>query len=268
MTAAERLVLVAIAEKTRTKAREVVGIDVATLSRRTGGLDPSNIRAALRRLASRGIEVRVEVGRDRRGRPVYAHRGQAPRYRLPSFPVPPGCRCSSCPEGGRERPPSGESPGRQGGRERPPYPEGGRSTTEGGRRTTDNVVERPPSPSETDPVIDQRPATVAYLSSRTGATDEMSTLLIKTIKTRFHPRSIGAYVRAMSDADLAELLAELNPVPAGASLPPSCGECGPGRLRELPDGTPFRCPECHPGALSLVSSAGAPRNPGGEPHVW
>jgi hypothetical protein len=95
MTAAERLVLVGIAERARTNTRECE-LDMPTLQRRAGGLDASNVRAALRRLAERGIEVRVAAGKDRRGRPVFAYRGQAPRYRLPSFPAPYGCRCDLC----------------------------------------------------------------------------------------------------------------------------------------------------------------------------
>lgn len=266
MTAAERLVLVAIAEQARSKSRECA-METAALTRRTGGLDPSNIRKALRRLAVRGLEVRVAVGTDRRGQPVYAHRGHVPRYRLPSFPPRDGCRCLTCRnrdeptvdnwsqeiwEGGHEDPPSEETPGQIGGRLDPPSTEGGhtgteggRWSTEGGRSGTDPVPQRPPSPSVDRDRHHQRPL-LAYLSARTGATDEMTKRLIKTIENRFRPRAIGAYVRAMSDDDLADLLDELQPAPPVASLPPPCGECGPNRLRELPDGTPYRCPECHP----------------------
>lgn len=278
MTATERLVLVTIAEQARLKTREC-DLDTATIERRTGGLDPSNVRAAMRRLAARGIEVRVPFGTDRAGRPVYAHRGQVPRYRLPSFPPPSGCRCNICRnqdgmavdnavdnavdeerEGGRQHPPYQETPGQEGERTRPPTSEGGRrnteggrSATEGGRTTTHSVAQHPPYPSRTGPVINQRPPIVTYLSSRTSATDDETNLLIQTIKDRFRPRSLGAYVRAMPDDDLADLLAEIRAGQhAVATLSPPCGECGPGRLRELPDGTPFRCPECHPRALETA----------------
>ncbi|MDG4832402.1 hypothetical protein O7627_24285 [Solwaraspora sp. WMMD1047] len=268
MTAAERLVLVAIAERARTATREC-DLDTATLERRTGGLDPSNVRAALRRLAGRGIEVRVSLGTDRTGRPVYAFRGQVPRYRLPSLPVPPGCRCDTCrnqpiqavdnfppaePEGEHQRPPSDITAGHEGGRERPPTSEGGRRTTEGGRSdteggrsTTHGVAQHPPYPSGTGPVINQRPPTTAHLIARTGATEDETHLLIQTIKTRFRPRSFGAYVRAMSDDDLTDLLAEIRAAAHTAvQLPPKCDRCDPSRLVELPDGRLSRCPTCHP----------------------
>lgn len=271
MTAAERLVLVAIAETIRSTATRQCELDTEALIRRTGGLDPSNVRAALRRLAKREVEVRVALGKDRSGNAVYAYRGQVPRYQLPAFPPPPGCRCIGCrfpdetavdspvddeTEGGRSHPPSRKSPGQEGERTRPPSQEGGRRTTEGGRsatqggrRTTVSVAQHPPSPSVSENVISQQPPTIAHLIARTGATEDETHLLIQTIKDRFRPRTLGAYVRAMADEDLAELLDEIRTSQSSAAtLAPPCGECGPGRLRELPDGTPFRCPTCHPRA--------------------
>lgn len=280
MTAAERLVLVAIAETIRSLAARECELDTEALCRRTGGLDPSNIRAAFRRLADRKIEVRVQLGTDRAGKPVYAHRGQVPRYRLPSFPAPDGCRCINCrfpdqssvdngvdasvdnrEEGGRVHPPSDRSTGQEGERSRPPTQEGGRrnaeggrSETEGGRSETDPVAQRPPSPSVTETVIPQQPPTIAYLASRTGATDDETHILIQTIKDRFHPRSLGAYLRAMPTADLTDLLDEIRAAQrTAATLPPPCGECGPGRLVELPDGRAARCPRCHPRALEVTA---------------
>lgn len=274
MTAAERLVLVAIAETIRSTAARQCDLDTEALQRRTGGLDPSNVRAAFRRLADRGLDVRVALGVDRGGKPVYAYRGQVPRYQLPQFPAPHGCRCVNClypaqtdthspvdnrEEGGRQYLPSDKPAGQEGGRLRPPTSEGGRRTTEGGRtttqggrRTTESVAQHPPSPSETENVIPQQRPTIAHLIARTGATDDETTVLIRTIKERHRPRSLGAYIRAMSDDDLTELLAEIRadrrPPPGG--LPTQCGRCGPGRLIELTNGQVTRCPDCHPRALT------------------
>ncbi|WKU03731.1 hypothetical protein [Micromonospora sp. HUAS LYJ1] len=277
MTAAERLVLVAIAEEIRSTVARKCELDTESLCRRTGGLDPSKVRAALRRLKDREIEVRIALGTDRAGNPVYAYRGQVPRYQLPVFPPPPGCGCGDCrfqdepavdsavddvQEGGRDSPPSDETRGQEGGRVRPPTQEGGRSTTEGGRsttqggrKTTESVAQRPPSPSVTETVIPQQPPTIAHLITRTGATDDESQLLIQTIKTRYRPRNLGGYIRAMSDADLTELLDEIRvdrkPVD---NLPPKCDRCGPNRQIEL-DGRIRRCPTCHPLALAAARSA-------------
>lgn len=33
-----------------------------------------------------------------------------------------------------------------------------------------------------------------------------------------------------------------------SAVPPQCGECGPGRMRENAEGQPYRCPTCHAGA--------------------
>ncbi len=266
MTAAERLVLVAIAETIRSPNVRQCDLDTEALCRRTGGLDASKVRAALRRLAGRNIEVRVRRGVDRSGQPVYAWRGQVPRYQLPAFPAPRGCRCIAClnldesavdnfQEGGRSGPPSDKTAGQEGGRVGPPSPEGGRktteggrSTTEGGRKTTTSVAERPPLPSMTEIVISQRAPTTTHLIDRTGATDEETQLLLKTIKTRYRPRSIAAYVRAMPDDDLAELLTEIRTAQPANPLPPKCDQCGPNRLIELPSGGVTRCPTCHPRA--------------------
>ena len=55
---------------------------MATLARRTGAA-PTSVRSALQRLAERELEVRVSLTTDSTGRPVYAFRGRATRYRLP-----------------------------------------------------------------------------------------------------------------------------------------------------------------------------------------
>ena len=87
LTALERLVLVVIAEAAQEvdrpgcPAREAYP-SMATLARRTGSA-PTSVRSALQRLAERGLEVRVPLTTDSAGRPVYAFRGRATRYRLP-----------------------------------------------------------------------------------------------------------------------------------------------------------------------------------------
>lgn len=87
LTALERLVLVVIAEAAQERdrpgcpAREAYP-SMAILVRRTGNA-PTSVRSALQRLAERGLEVRVPLTTDSTGRPVYAFRGRATRYRLP-----------------------------------------------------------------------------------------------------------------------------------------------------------------------------------------
>ncbi|MFG2059691.1 hypothetical protein ACGFI9_37335 [Micromonospora sp. NPDC048930] len=259
LTAAEVLILVAIGEDTRVRGehREIPVEDLARRAR----LDRRGLRMAVTRLAKHGITVRVALGVDRRGKPLYAVPGKSPRWVLPAFPPPPGCGCRSCRQGGEEIPPEGgttapptENP--QVSKEAPQLPhaekeepqlrqeEPGFRQAEPQLRQPDATV--PPSPYVAEPVIYQRPPTVAYLLDHGAADDDEAHLLIKAIKTRFAPRSVGAYIRSLPDDDLAELLDEIRTDRRPASsLPPQCGQCGPNRQIEI-DGRIRRCPTCHP----------------------
>lgn len=93
LTAAELLVLVALAEKM--PRRGPYDYTTRHLMRRTR-LKERGLRAAVERLAGRGIDVRVPIGVDKRGRPLYAAYGLAPRWKLPAFDPPDGCLCDSC----------------------------------------------------------------------------------------------------------------------------------------------------------------------------
>lgn len=107
LTASERLVLVALAE--RMPRRTEWDWKSNHLMRRTG-LDARGLRAAVQRLAKRGIDIRVPIGKDRKGNPLYAIPGQVPRWRLPELPAPDCCTCESCmqqrTEGGTTVPPT------------------------------------------------------------------------------------------------------------------------------------------------------------------
>jgi len=92
LTLAERTVLMVIAERSHERTREMWrhrGDDCTLFERimRACGLDKAGLTKALRRLAGRGLDVRVPLGTDARGRPVYAHRGRAMRFRLPELPA-------------------------------------------------------------------------------------------------------------------------------------------------------------------------------------
>mgnify|MGYP001952503064 CR=1 FL=1 len=51
------------------------------------GVNSDTLKDVLQRLAERGLEVRVELGRDRNGRPYYARRGRDMEFKLPRFPA-------------------------------------------------------------------------------------------------------------------------------------------------------------------------------------
>lgn len=89
LTPAERLVLVIIAERASDQTREAWpggrdGWGLPTIAVRAG-LKTQSVQHIFHTLARRGLEVRMPIGQDRRGRPVYAHEGHQTSYRLPHF---------------------------------------------------------------------------------------------------------------------------------------------------------------------------------------
>lgn len=92
LTLAERTILLIVAERAHEVTREMWRhrIDDVTLYERiraATGLGKDGLTKAFGRLASRGLEVRVPIGEGEDGRPVYARRGVAMRFRLPELPA-------------------------------------------------------------------------------------------------------------------------------------------------------------------------------------
>ncbi|MEU0493515.1 hypothetical protein ABZ249_30175 [Nocardiopsis sp. NPDC006139] len=91
LDAAARLVLAVIADDANEHTRRsYLGMDL--LSHRTG-LMPDAVGKALRRLAKADIEIRVPLGTDKNGKPVFALKGHRTVYLIPVFPerefIPP-----------------------------------------------------------------------------------------------------------------------------------------------------------------------------------
>lgn len=93
---AERLVLLLIAERANEQSREAWsgGADDWQLGQ-LARLSPTGLRDVLQRLAQRGLEVRMALGKDAKGRPVFAVWNRQTTYRLPillgdSGPSPTG----------------------------------------------------------------------------------------------------------------------------------------------------------------------------------
>ena len=80
---AERSVLLALAEWIYAPGRMTTR-PIAELGRRVGQ-HPRTLRRTLRRLALRGLEVRVPLRDDKNGRPLFAVPGTVTRFRLPPF---------------------------------------------------------------------------------------------------------------------------------------------------------------------------------------
>lgn len=91
LTPAERYILVTIAEQAHAETRRAWQEYGGNGKRRwvlheRVGLSETGLRTALQRLAGRGLEVRVALGTDARGRPFYAAHGHQTTYRLPVLP--------------------------------------------------------------------------------------------------------------------------------------------------------------------------------------
>jgi hypothetical protein len=87
LTAAERMVLVAIGENVRDGDPTRLtwpDFNVNTLAERTGLTGKGSLKSALQRLGARGFEVRVPITSGKDGRPVYALPGKQCRYRFPA----------------------------------------------------------------------------------------------------------------------------------------------------------------------------------------
>jgi len=267
------LLLLALAEDTRSVG-EIREIPTETLCRRTR-VDSRGLRHIVDRLRRAGIEVRVPIGTDRRGKPLYAVPGRAPQWVLPPLPGPPGCQCRTCAvplsqvedatRDGHEGPPTYELAGQGGGHGSPPTdqrgptrPPAGLASPVAGHPAPPAGSTRPPSPSHDVSVIDQRrPPTLTYLIGVTGASDDEARKMLSIVTRRHRPRSVDAYVRGIPREDLSELLDEIrhSPNEIPVALRPQCGKCGPNRLVETPKGGVARCPDCHPRASQARRSA-------------
>jgi hypothetical protein len=81
LTSGELAVILAVARSVKDDTG-TGGVDEDTLCRRAK-MTPRGVGKALQRLAERGYELRVPIGKDKHGAPVYAVRGQGRTYRIP-----------------------------------------------------------------------------------------------------------------------------------------------------------------------------------------
>lgn len=99
LTVSERTVLLVIAERAHETTREMWGYKLDGVTQfeflcEVLGIAPSGLTEILKKLASREIdgrkgalEVRVELGKTKAGKPVFAYRGRAMKFRLPELPA-------------------------------------------------------------------------------------------------------------------------------------------------------------------------------------
>ena len=230
ITSAELVVLLVLAENGRDSTREAFpGMDVLT---RRSRLSPDGVRKALQRLAKRGLEVRVAIGEDRLGRPVYSFPGRQTTYRLPAFErrdagtakggtdvppnggtlVPPKTKNGGTPvrNGGTPVPPNGGTPvppfpssipsipSEQGGTAVPPSPEPARG-------------EMPPRYGEALETLPEPLRTIrrSLLDSHPDSTLDEAKAVHRTIAERHHPKKITYYQRIAEASGFGAYLADI-----------------------------------------------------------
>lgn len=230
LTSAELVVLLVLAENGRDSTREAFpGMDVLT---RRSRLSPDGVRKALQRLAKRGLEVRVAIGEDRLGRPVYSFPGRQTTYRLPAFErrdagtakggtdvppnggtlVPPKPKNGGTPvrNGGTAVPPNGGTPvppfpssipsipSEQGGTAVPPSPEPARG-------------EMPPRYGDTPETLPEPLRTIrrSLLDSHPDSTLDEAKAVHRTIAERHHPKKITYYQRIAEASGFGAYLADI-----------------------------------------------------------
>lgn len=201
LDAAARLVLAVIADDANERTRKsYLGMDL--LSHRTGLL-PDSAGKALRRLAKAGIEIRIPIGTDGKGRPVFAAKGNRTTYLIPVFPE----RAFMTPKAGREadlsaaQSPDGEQtkddskPGRESAKP-------GSSSAKAGREA-DPPPQSPQSPHSFSPTNDG--SLFPELEDTNTTKDEMP----KKKTTAPEHMDITARMRAWADENTPGLNLEL-----------------------------------------------------------
>jgi len=151
LTQAELVVLVVLAEQAREETRECwPGMELIC---RRSRLQEDSVRKVFQRLAARGLELRVPVGKSKSGQPIYAHHGTRTLYRIPRFAPPTGTgQSADTADAGTLVPPSTA----EAGAVIPPSPvetsddgpvKAGRASRKGGTSSSEGGTSAPPFPS-------------------------------------------------------------------------------------------------------------------------
>lgn len=266
LTALERLVLVVIAEAAQERdrpgcpARESYP-SMAILVRRTGSA-PTSVRSALQRLAERGLDVRVPLTTDSTGRPVYAFRGRATRYRLPHLrpqadegddgtsPLAKQGEHSSSPSSERRRRPEALEPTtpRHDGDDGPsPF-----------RIEPEGTVPQPPVP---------RTTATGWAGGKMGRHRSWAAVVSAARDSGVDEVDVEAVAaRAISDPETIAAPARLRGAPAYAARLAAAARAD--RLRDSADRTlvfthhgSVECEHGEPGGMALLPATGQPRCP-------
>lgn len=171
LTAAERLVLFAVAERANPDTREAWQSNGGNGKKRwilgeVVGLSATGLRDTLQRLARRELELRVAFGKDKNGRVLYAVYGRQTTFRLPFLPkAPPDGQTSARGDGG----PSGR------GDAGAPRPDGQTPTPDGRASPFSSASRQQHGRS-------RQASAEEFVSEATGATAEEADAIVKRIR--------------------------------------------------------------------------------------
>ena len=185
LTPPERLVLFVVAERCHESTRRMLRHRsddeqlVDRIAAVTGCDRDGALKRALRKLAKRGLEVRVPIRTGKDGRPVFTFDGHSMEFRLPEFPA-----SVDLPRGGTDSHPSTPV-------DNPPEPVDNPSDDHG-RGGTETHPLSPSSPSQA-PSKEEHPSSVrSPLAEEEGCTREPET--IKNREFQFDFRSACAFL--------------------------------------------------------------------------
>jgi hypothetical protein len=276
---AGRLVLVAIADKTPgMDPRIPCVVDMARRDIALAANTPEkNVRQTLDAMLKNGLDVRVPVGKDKHGRPVYAFRGSVPRWCLPYFPpVVDDCPCMACWEARTQEGAYSKAPSIQEGA--CPQSEGASQKAEGAYVQAEGASQQAPLlipiNRPTDSVVGQQEE--ERLRQAKTITDKVRDLTVvdrRRLTTLVSDQLAVGWgldaVRAELDKPLSgassiyavlhALIRSMGQPPAPKPKPaeiPWCGQCDAANNRwiEKPDAEGnnrwARCPTCNPHAKS------------------
>ncbi len=274
LTSGERVVLLTVADLIHDNAPAREGWIVMGDIVRATGMKPESVSQTLRRLAAKGLELRVAIGKDKHDKPVFAHSGKSMTYRFPHLAPAGTGDPSENPRLANERADSGR-----------PFPvkspDSGRGFEEGradhgrgfeaespdsGRGFTPERADggRPLSP-QTSPLSHLPKGARGIMRSLPGITEEETREVLKIVKAK-NPRDIDAFVAHLaSNGQLADILDEVRSEPVEevapvVALPTKCRpeenpSCGPDRRVEDEDGRVKPCPLCNPQSPEFRPSA-------------
>jgi hypothetical protein len=246
----ERLIALEIADQINDKTRIGTAIDLDDVARRTGYANAKQVGKVLGKLAARGLEMRIPIGKREDGSPVFAYEGRKTNYRVPTAEE---LGVEEVPRAGdhspREVPPAGPS-GPPLGAERSPAR--GRVVPPAGDPAPQaSLKEHLNNPQQQRPRAKTRgaqplPQHIKIITGATDATPDEAQAVAQLIADEKHPNNLPGFLRRLAeDRELDQWLTRVRATGdraartaflAGIRGQPDCEHGHPGGHIRSPDG--------------------------------